>query len=198
MAKLKYLIIHCTSTPEGRAVSSDNIRQWHIGPAQVTGGLKYKGKIFPALADLPKETIGGIAINKLLGGRGWNQVGYSDMIHLSGVIENLVPYDGDDDVESWELTNGVASINKEARHIVYVGGLTKSGLQPKDTRTTEQRLALANYIRQTIAQHPSILVAGHNQFDPKACPSFDTRAMLKANGISPANIYAAPLKFKFA
>lgn len=28
--KLEYLIIHCTATPMGRAVSSDDIRKWHL------------------------------------------------------------------------------------------------------------------------------------------------------------------------
>ena len=30
------------------------------------------------------------------GGRGWKQVGYADMIHLDGRVENLVPYNEDD------------------------------------------------------------------------------------------------------
>ncbi|RHB24096.1 lysozyme, partial [Bacteroides stercoris] len=32
MAKLKYLVIHCTATPEGREVSSADIRKWHTSP----------------------------------------------------------------------------------------------------------------------------------------------------------------------
>jgi hypothetical protein len=30
MAKLQYLIIHCTDTPAGREISSAVIRQWHL------------------------------------------------------------------------------------------------------------------------------------------------------------------------
>lgn len=30
MAKLKYLVIHCTATPRGRRVSAEDIRRWHI------------------------------------------------------------------------------------------------------------------------------------------------------------------------
>lgn len=29
MGKLKYLVIHCTATPEGREVSGAEIRAWH-------------------------------------------------------------------------------------------------------------------------------------------------------------------------
>ena len=84
--KLTYLIIHCTATPEGREVTSDEIRKWHTSPP-------------------PK-------------GRGWKQVGYSDMIHLDGTLENLVPYNNDDIVDAF--TQGInrmmyyrASIKKQ-------------------------------------------------------------------------------------
>jgi N-acetylmuramoyl-L-alanine amidase len=30
MAKLEYLVIHCTATPEGREVSKADIEQWHL------------------------------------------------------------------------------------------------------------------------------------------------------------------------
>jgi hypothetical protein len=111
------------------------------------------------------------------------------MIHLNGMVENLVPYDGDDEVDSWEITNGAAGINSISRHVVYVGGLTSDGKAAKDTRTKEQLQAMRNYIVQTIAQHPDILVCGHNQFAAKACPSFNTVAWLKAIGIPAKNIY---------
>lgn len=49
MGKLKYLVIHCTATPEGREVSGAEIRAWHTNP-----------------------------VSK--GGRGWKQVGYTDLV----------------------------------------------------------------------------------------------------------------------
>ena len=58
MAKLKYLVLHCTATPPGREVSSDEIRAWHTNPV-------------------------------CKGGRGWSQVGYTDLIHLDGEVERL-------------------------------------------------------------------------------------------------------------
>lgn len=122
-------------------------------------------------------------------GRGWKQVGYSDMIHLNGMVENLVPYNNDNKVDPWEITNGVQGINSISRHVVYVGGMDRDNRIPKDTRTTEQKMALANYVKQTIAQHPDILVGGHFQFANKACPSFDTVNWLKGIGIPLKNIY---------
>jgi N-acetylmuramoyl-L-alanine amidase len=160
MAFLKLLIIHCTATPKGMAVTSKMIRAWHTDPT-------------------PK-------------GRGWKQVGYADMIHLNGEVENLVEYNEDDKVDPWEITNGTAGINYMARHVVYVGGCDKANKNPEDTRTPEQLTALRNYVISTIAQHPNIKVGGHNQFDKnKACPSFDVPAWLKSIGVKPENIHTA-------
>lgn len=154
--KLSILCIHCTATPEGRIVTPDDIRDWHLSPA-------------------PK-------------GRGWKQVGYSDMILLGGNLINLVPFDDDDEVDAWEITNGAAGINSIARHIVYVGGTDKKG-KAKDTRTADQRLTLEKYVRSMIKKYPKIKVAGHNQFAEKACPSFDVPTWLRSIGVAEENIY---------
>jgi N-acetylmuramoyl-L-alanine amidase len=121
-------------------------------------------------------------------GRGWKQVGYSDMILLDGSLVNLVPYDEDDEVDRWEVTNGVAGINSQARHIVYVGGCDKK-MNPKDTRTVQQKATMIDYVFRTIRFHPDILVAGHNQFAQKACPSFDVPTWLDQIGVLPENVY---------
>lgn len=154
--EIKYLVIHCTATPEGRAVTSKDIRAWHTAPK-------------------PK-------------GRGWKQVGYSDMIHINGQIENLVPYDNDNLVEPWEITNGASGVNSVSRHIVYVGGCDKK-MKPKDTRTNEQKLSLEAYVKYKILRYPNIKVVGHNQLDKgKACPSHDVSEWLREIGIDEKNI----------
>lgn len=159
--KLKYLVIHCTATPEGREVSAAEIRDWHTSAP-------------------PR-------------GRGWRQVGYSDMIHLTGALTNLVPYNDDDTVDAWEVTNGVKGINGVARHVVYSGGKDRENRFAKDTRTQAQQLAMANYVKQTIAAHPNILVSGHCQFDAGKpyCPGFDVPKWLAAIGVNSKNIYKA-------
>ena len=40
-AALKYLVIHCTATPEGREVTSAQIRAWHTDPVS-KGGCGWK------------------------------------------------------------------------------------------------------------------------------------------------------------
>lgn len=187
--KIKYLVLHCTATRAGQNISSDQIRQWHLGPCKnADGTVRYMGKDYAAISGLPPEKIGGISIYKLAG-RGWRQVGYSDMIHLDGRIENLVPYNNDDIVDPWEVTNGQPGINSMSRHVVYVGGLSADGTQPEDTRTEMQRAVLLGYVKKTIELYPSIKVAGHNQFEKKACPSFSVVQWALAMGIDRKNIY---------
>lgn len=150
--KLKYLVIHCTATPEGREVTSCEIRHWHTDPVEK-------------------------------GGRGWSQVGYTDMIHLNGIVENLVPNNDDNNVDPWEITNGAKGYNSMSRHVVYVGGLSKDG-SPKDTRTDMQKKAMEGYVKRFHAKHPLVRIVGHHELNPgKACPSFDVQKWLKQIGI---------------
>lgn len=149
---LKYLVIHCTATREGREVSSDEIRHWHTDP-----------------------------VSK--GGRGWKQVGYTDMIHLDGRVERLVKNNEDEWVDPWEITNGVAGYNSVSRHVVYVGGYAADGQTVKDTRTSAQGAALEKYVREFHRRHPRVKIVGHNELAAKACPCFDVQKWLKEKGI---------------
>lgn len=155
MAKreLKYLVLHCTDTPEGREVSAADIRHWHCDP-----------------------------VSK--GGRGWKQVGYTDLIHLDGTVERLVDNNEDAWVDNWEITNGAAGYNSVSRHVVYSGGCTKGERIPKDTRTNAQRAALERYVKDFHRRFPKVRIVGHNELAAKACPSFDVQKWLKQIGIN--------------
>jgi hypothetical protein len=125
---------------------------------------------------------------KSKGGRGWSQVGYSELIHLDGTIETLVNYNDDDIVDRWEITNGALGMNHKSRHIVYVGGCD-SKMKPKDTRTEEQKEALEIYVKAHTTLHPDWKIAGHNHFASKACPSFDVEEWLESIYVQEKNIY---------
>ena len=96
MAQLKYLVIHCTASPEGRDVTPEDIRRMHTSPVSA-------------------------------GGRGWKQVGYTDLIRLDGTVERLVDNNEDANVDPWEVTNGAKGYNSISRHIVYAGGYESEG-----------------------------------------------------------------------
>ena len=66
-------------------------------------------------------------------GRGWKQVGYTDMIHLDGSVERLVENNEDANVDPWEITNGAKGYNSTSRHIVYVGASPRT-LAPSHRR----------------------------------------------------------------
>ena len=117
------------------------------------------------------------------GGRGWKQVGYTDMIHLDGKVERLVKNNEDAQVDPWEITNGVKGYNAVSRHVVYVGGLAVDGQTPKDTRTAAQKAALKRYVEDFHKRFPKVRIIGHNQVAAKACPSFDVKKWLKEIGI---------------
>ena len=152
MAKLKYLVLHCTATAEGREVSSDEIRAWHTNP-----------------------------VSK--GGRGWKQVGYTDLIHLDGRVERLVSNNEDANVDPWEITNGAAGYNSVSRHVVYAGGVATDGKTAKDTRTQAQKMAMEAYVKDFHKRFPKVRIIGHREVAAKACPSFDVQAWLKSIGI---------------
>lgn len=127
-------------------------------------------------------------------GRGWKQVGYSDLIHLDGMISNIVPYNGDGIVQPREMTNGAIGTNGKARHVVYAGGCDKK-LNPKDTRTEKQIESLTNYVKRFLQANPNATVGGHNQFAVKACPSFDVQKWLRSIGVNEKNICKESLKY---
>lgn len=154
MARLQYLVIHCTATPEGREVTSAAIRHWHTDP-----------------------------VSK--GGRGWKQVGYTDMIHLDGTVERLVKNNEDANVDPWEITNGAKGYNAVSRHVVYVGGVDANDVKKaRDTRTPAQKEALKRYVLDFHKRFPKVKIIGHCQVANKACPSFDVPKWLKEIGIN--------------
>ena len=118
------------------------------------------------------------------GGRGWKQVGYTDLIHLDGQVERLVDNNEDANVDPWEVTNGVAGYNSTSRHVVYAGGVAADGKTPKDTRTRAQREAMEVYVKEFHCRFPQVRIVGHNELAAKACPSFDVQKWLKQLGIN--------------
>ena len=113
-------------------------------------------------------------------GRGWNQVGYTDMFHINGGTERLVTNNDDAFVDQWEISNGAAGYNSVSRHIVYVGGMTADDSKPMDTRSVMQKESMKKYVRDFRTKFPKVKIVGHRDLDSgKACPSFDVGQWLK-------------------
>lgn len=188
MAQLRALMIHCTATPEGRELWPVDIDKMHLGPCDNKDGtVTYWGKKYANRAALPNDIIGGVKI-KLLQGRGWTVVGYAAMFPIAGGYKILRPYNSDDFIDAFELTNGATGFNAVARHIVYVGGVDAK-MQPKDTRSIAQREDLKKYVLQFHQEHPEDYIMAHYHVAVKACPSFDVEKWLAEIGIPEANIF---------
>lgn len=119
------------------------------------------------------------------GGRGWKQVGYTDMIHLDGRVERLVENNEDANVDPWEITNGAKGYNAISRHIVYVGGVSANDVKKaEDTRTPAQIEAMKHYVLDFHKRFPNVKIIGHGEVAAKDCPSFNVQAWLAQIGIN--------------
>jgi len=144
-------------------------------------------------------------------GQGWDRVGYSKLIKISGnmptnmqdvyankdpncIIYSFVRENEDEFVDPWEITYGAAEYNPVSLHICYVGGLSADLRTPEDTRTEAQKSAmefLVRYYIQKIGEERGhkFYVCGHNQLQNKACPSFWVPSWLESIGIPEKYIY---------
>lgn len=118
------------------------------------------------------------------GGRGWKQIGYTYLIHLNGLLEQLVKNNDDEIVDSWEITNGAKGFNSVSQHIAYVGGVSSDTKKPEDTRTIQQLATMECFVKRFRSKHPDVRIVGHNELNnAKACPSFDVQKWLLSIGI---------------
>ncbi len=99
--------------------------------------------------------------------QGWKDIGYHYVIDLDGTIEPGRPLE----------TAGAHCTGHNANSIgvCYIGGCDAK-MQPKDTRTDEQKASLILLLKYLVAKYPGAKIYGHKDFAQKACPSFDAKA----------------------
>ena len=97
--------------------------------------------------------------------RGFRDIGYHYVIYRDGSIHTGRP-----------LAQVGAHCKRHNSHsigICYIGGCVAKGKIPKDTRTPQQKQAIALLLKELHAKFPLATLHGHREFDNKACPSFD-------------------------
>lgn len=99
--------------------------------------------------------------------RGFNSIGYHFVIYLDGSVHTGRPIE--------QIGAHCLSHNNHSIGICYVGGLTKDGKSPKDTRTEAQKTALVKLVADLRASFPKAAVHGHCEYASKACPCFDVK-----------------------
>lgn len=98
--------------------------------------------------------------------RGFKGIGYHYVIDLDGTVETGRP---EDEIGAHCLNHNARSIG-----ICYIGGLDTTG-KAKDTRTPQQKAALAKLVADLKLKYPNATVHGHNEFANKACPCFTVK-----------------------
>lgn len=121
-------------------------------------------------------------------GKGWDKVGYSDVIHLDGTITNLTPFNEDGRVEEWNLSHNGQNIYSLARHIAYVGGVSKDGFNSENTMTEEQQITFDIYLKYMLRRYPNLLIVGHGELSGKSCPGFNVSSYCESIDIPTKNI----------
>lgn len=85
--------------------------------------------------------------------RHWaNGIGYHKVIYLDGTIHDGRPLN---------MMDG--GHNRYSIGVVYVGGCAKDGMTPKDTRTPEQKVALAKLLKELHQEYPNAKLYGHRE-----------------------------------
>ena len=98
--------------------------------------------------------------------RGWKGIGYHYVVAIDGSIEY--------GRSIYETGAHVKNQNEGSIGICYIGGLGPS-MEPKDTRTPEQKESLLLLLKTLKKMHPEATIHGHNEFSAKACPCFNAK-----------------------
>ena len=96
--------------------------------------------------------------------RGWRCIGYHYVVRIDGSIEYGRPVQ--------DIGAHVKGKNKHSIGVCYIGGLD-ADMEPKDTRTQEQKESLLYLLKTLKRLHPNATIHGHREFANKACPCFD-------------------------
>ena len=120
--------------------------------------------------------------------RGFKEIGYHFVVDLDGTVETgrELPKAG-----AHCNTSGTSgtNYNKHSIGVCYIGGLDENG-EPADTRTPEQKQALAELVYKLMDEYPIVEVIGHRDASPdkngdgvisrnewiKQCPCFDVKS----------------------
>ena len=107
--------------------------------------------------------------------RGFRCIGYHYVVLLDGKVE---AGRGEDEVGAHCTGENTNSIG-----VCYIGGCDKN-MNPKDTRTPEQKKALVALLTSLKEKYRDATIHGHREFAAKACPSFDAAAEYTDLGIT--------------
>ncbi len=160
MGKLKYLVIHCTDTPEEREVTKDDIIRWHTNPKHL-GGRGWNRPGYSDIIYLDGELVNIIPFNQDGDVDGWEIS--NGARGINGVSRHIVYVGGKD------------KANKKSKD-------TRTDEQ-KITLETYVKFMLLRHPQIQILGHYQAPGSG------KTCPNFDVPEWLASIGVADKNSY---------
>lgn len=106
---------------------------------------------------------------------GWSDIGYHSVITRGGEIQQGRDYH--------QVGAHCKGINNISVGVCLVGGIDEYG-EAKNNFTEKQWKSLKRELQWLKTLFPDAMIAGHNQFSAKQCPSFDVELWLKENNIN--------------
>lgn len=103
--------------------------------------------------------------------RGFKDIGYHYVIYRDGSIHKGRPEN--------QVGAHCKGHNNISLGVCYVGGLSKDGKTPKDTRTEAQKKSLIELLTSLKKKYPNAKIYPHYKFANKACPCFNAETEYK-------------------
>lgn len=181
---IKYIVIHCSATPEGRHHTAKDIDLWHkqrgfskIGynyVIQLNGTIELGRDVDKIPAHVEKFNEESIGICYIGGCEPHGQMRGNSMLTPLSPPPN--PLQGRGNAMLIPLSFGEVSPRERS-----MWGVRKLGGAPKDTRTPEQKKSLLKLLKELKKLYPNAEILGHRDFPnvKKACPSFDAKEEYK-------------------
>lgn len=160
--QIKYLVIHCTATPDGMEVTPDDIIGWHTQPKPKGRGWSKVG--YGMMIDLK------------------GRIHFFTKSNLDDFVDQWEITNG---------VAGINEVSYHFVYVGGCGNAYQNGkgLPAKDTRNKEQLETMRNFVLGYVQQHKNVKVAGHYHFDnKKACPSFDVEKWCLSIGLNKKNV----------
>ena len=150
---IKYIVVHCTATPEGREHTAQDIDRWHKAKGWRGIGYNYVIRLdgtIEAGRDVDEVPAHVVGYNK-------SSIG---IVYVGGVSS--------------------PPPSPKERELVPPSGVRGIG-HPKDTRTERQKESLIYLLKELKKLYPNAQILGHRDFAGvnKACPCFDAKEEYK-------------------
>ena len=176
MRSITKIILHCSASVAGIALSGNDIKRMHTNPVRL-GGRGWKNPGYHYVVRLNGTVDAILPIEQIANGvKGHN----ADSIHIC-YVGGLRPVNS----EQGSVNNGhpVEAVNSEQGSVLRAcsrGAIAEQHVHPiktvpANTMTPAQREAIRTLLAQLHDRYPHATLHGHREFAAKACPCFDVR-----------------------